>query len=675
RYGSPGSSGDDDGDGTLDEDFHDGYDNDGDGALDEDYEAIGQQMFSCIYRDDTQQATDTWNEHVPWGLKVEQRSFGWANSGSNEFIGVDYRIRHEGTEVMRDAYVGLFVDPDAGPKAQLDPGYWEDDLVGYADTLVEYTDPQRPAGCQTYTARVQIAYVWDAKDNGTTAGGGDVSGYSGVMLLGHTTDNAGVTAPQFASVATVRWFSSTAPYPEGDPATDPERYDLMASHDIPYWNAGTPRDYRYVLCVGPFPEVNPGDVLGFQVAFVVGEGYDGMMRNAIEALRIYTGRYLDVRQDKDHLGWGFDGRETLETCPYPGCKRGIDHDCDTTTARVWIKEGEEVASDTDCDSCTGVQGYESLVQWLGSIAPPAAGWNNDPGLDPAVKSGLVSPAGDGKVTLQWDNGSEVVPDPLTGQFRFEGYRVWKASDWKRPIGETGPSSDKWMMLGDFCLHPRDSLGAGSPKYLLNTRQWGGDTTHVMCDTSMAPVDTSKYAVPIPGTSPAEFETVTVYRYPIGRYAFEDRKVVNGMLYFYCITPYSRWYDEATETWVEVQSQPASSEEVAIIPRADAQARLGKVYVVPNPYVGGAPWDLTPSDVDPTGTKIGFYGLPRAKSTLRIFTLAGDLVREIEHDGADGDGTAWWNLVTRNGQDAVSGVYLFSVESDVGTYVGKFVIIR
>jgi len=39
------------------------------------------------------------------------------------------------------------------------------------------------------------------------------------------------------------------------------------------------------------------------------------------------------------------------------------------------------------------------------------------------------------------------------------------------------------------------------------------------------------------------------------------------------------------------------------------------------------------------------------------------------------GTIWWNLVTRNGQDVTSGVYLFSVESDMGSYVGKFVIIR
>ncbi|UCF79128.1 MAG: hypothetical protein JSW03_02410, partial [Candidatus Eiseniibacteriota bacterium] len=50
RFG-PGGTGDDDGDGLLDEDFHDGYDNDGDTEVDEDFEALGQQMFSCVYYD------------------------------------------------------------------------------------------------------------------------------------------------------------------------------------------------------------------------------------------------------------------------------------------------------------------------------------------------------------------------------------------------------------------------------------------------------------------------------------------------------------------------------------------------------------------------------------------------------------------------------------------------
>ena len=101
-------------------------------------------------------------------------------------------------------------------------------------------------------------------------------------------------------------------------------------------------------------------------------------------------------------------------------------------------------------------------------------------------------------------------------------------------------------------------------------------------------------------------------------------------------------------------------------------------MVPNPYIAGKQpvgWDLTPSDSDPTGTRIAFARLPQGKCTIRIFTLAGDLVQVLEQDTRAHGGTAFWNLVTRNGQDVVSGVYLFTVESEKGTKRGRFVVVR
>ena len=40
-----------------------------------------------------------------------------------------------------------------------------------------------------------------------------------------------------------------------------------------------------------------------------------------------------------------------------------------------------------------------------------------------------------------------------------------------------------------------------------------------------------------------------------------------------------------------------------------------------------------------------------------------------------DGQARWNLISRNGQDVVSGIYMFVVDSDQGQQRGKFVVIR
>ncbi len=113
----------------------------------------------------------------------------------------------------------------------------------------------------------------------------------------------------------------------------------------------------------------------------------------------------------------------------------------------------------------------------------------------------------------------------------------------------------------------------------------------------------------------------------------------------------------------------------VVPRWDAANGCDRVRVVPNPYRGRADWDLTPSDTDPTGTKIAFRNLPDEDTTIRIYTLSGDLVQEARHDGASGNGTYFWNMITRNGQNVTSGIYLYSVDSSEGICRGRFVIIR
>jgi hypothetical protein len=74
--------------------------------------------------------------------------------------------------------------------------------------------------------------------------------------------------------------------------------------------------------------------------------------------------------------------------------------------------------------------------------------------------------------------------------------------------------------------------------------------------------------------------------------------------------------------------------------------------------------------------IHFINLPH-KCTIRIFTIDGDLVREIQHDapvGAPQSSHERWDLITRNTQAVVSGIYYYSVESEFGSQIGKLVII-
>jgi hypothetical protein len=73
--------------------------------------------------------------------------------------------------------------------------------------------------------------------------------------------------------------------------------------------------------------------------------------------------------------------------------------------------------------------------------------------------------------------------------------------------------------------------------------------------------------------------------------------------------------------------------------------------------------------------VDFMGLPRDHCTIKIWTIAGDLVAQLDHDGSSGDGQVSWDLISRNGQDVESGIYLFTVDSRAGHQVGRFVIIR
>ncbi len=110
----------------------------------------------------------------------------------------------------------------------------------------------------------------------------------------------------------------------------------------------------------------------------------------------------------------------------------------------------------------------------------------------------------------------------------------------------------------------------------------------------------------------------------------------------------------------------------------------KAYVYPNPYriddnyrqagyEGRTNYDLPNDKV----RKIHFANLP-AKCTISIFSIDGDLVREIHHDFDGTDPNRFhdtWNLINRNRQIIVSGLYYWTVEDDNGkVQMGKLVVI-
>lgn len=134
--------------------------------------------------------------------------------------------------------------------------------------------------------------------------------------------------------------------------------------------------------------------------------------------------------------------------------------------------------------------------------------------------------------------------------------------------------------------------------------------------------------------------------------------------------------------------------ITIFAGPSAASNLEDIYVVPNPYLGQSKFDGR-RDKDENGDRskrIWFVNLPE-KCTIKIYTLAGDLVDEIEHDGVSSvdvinpskathtgiapSGMEPWDLLSKHDQIIASGVYLYSVKDHAtgDVKVDKLVLIK
>jgi hypothetical protein len=283
-FGNP----DDDGDGLKNEDPKNGLDDDGDGLIDEDYAAIGDQEFRAVMKDNTAEAQEQWPDHTPLGLQVVQRSFQWSDPRIDDFVAFDMTIRNISPLEIDDAYVGVFADFDV-PAIGL--GEQGDDLPGFwSDMRVAWNGRAYP---------VTVAYM---HDTGTPLG----TGYAGVLLLDHTIDPTGMTAPPAFGPRVLRHFKGQLPFDQGgDPVNDFERYEAMSG----FWSPSVtdPGDYRVLLSVGPFPLLEPGAALTFRFALVVGADLEEMLDNAANAMMTYRGAALPTEPGPG----GISGEEVI----------------------------------------------------------------------------------------------------------------------------------------------------------------------------------------------------------------------------------------------------------------------------------------------------------------------------------------------------------------------------
>ncbi len=808
----------------IDEDFLDGRDNDGDGLIDEDYGALGQEMYSLVMWDNTIQAVNSvFNEkHVPLGLECREKAWAYSIEGFQDFDVIEYQIFNRSGHTLDSMYVGWLVDIDSGP---IDiSNFFADDfdvptfpqgeyLIQVGSSPGQLVDPERrqqphdsqlnnafpkdSALCPVDTLRINgFSVIDDNGDNGRTPGVGSF------LLVNHTTDPTGETAPARVGFRAFRSFTGGTPYVQGgNPVIDQQRYEFMSSKEnigddgfinkLPGDQKG---DYITWSSIGPFLNVADGQSVTATVAFAVQKGtYQEMLQwpakygayrdgpavlkneRANELFNEYPAllnafnvqlAYEGVNERREGFRTpDYHGRETPRQLK-PGEPPVFLADCrDVQLGRTReVTDREPTWFDFDCSYCTGV--WDSN---LGASNPRVGGlfhktWNAEapppnPNLNVASRYNYsanpdrnIAPAGDNTVTLAWDNLSEVTADPKSQWFDFRGYRIWKVADWKRPVGSAGPSEADWTLVGEFRqfyyrdqhnqLIPNNKYIDSTlavpdtvcpkvffPNYLDPVTHVRGPATVPIClqrgdlwdrqsgeilhpDTTLGCIkdslgDCSAVDGCIVHRNPCDTPSnrETRERFAIGEYKYVDHEVKNGFMYFYSVTA----FDSTTSLnrTTELGGRRSAVEAEGVVPQVGTKKGKG-VWVVPNPYRGysnialrPSSWDLTPNASDPTGTHIDFLGLPPSQWTIRIYTVSGDLVAVIKSTDSvnesvrpvviqpngsqlpgynrqqdnPNDGQARWNLISRNGQDVVSGIYVFTVESKEGTQRGRFVVIR
>lgn len=128
-----------------------------------------------------------------------------------------------------------------------------------------------------------------------------------------------------------------------------------------------------------------------------------------------------------------------------------------------------------------------------------------------------------------------------------------------------------------------------------------------------------------------------------------------------------------------------------LPSPEPSDRLGsdEVFVWPNPYRSDGDYrargfeDFGANDIDDDRVRaIHFANLPD-ECKISIYSIDGDMIREIDHPASfyqDGgcpqtSHEACWDMITRNTQQVVSGLYYWTVEDRFGNIqIGKLAII-
>ncbi|UCD62723.1 MAG: hypothetical protein JSW34_08120 [Candidatus Zixiibacteriota bacterium] len=463
-----------------------------------------------------------------------------------------------------------------------------------------------------------------------------------------------------------------------------------------------------LLSVGPY-DLPPGAELKVAFAVVGGEDLHTDPNNA--DLLPYSARTFLRKLDFSDLVGNAMWAKWIYDNP------GVDTDGDGYAGEYQLCDPDSVTNESGQVVVRGDTVFytgDGIPDWRSAMPPPAPDF-------------WLTPTANGIYVRFNGARCEAERDIFTGQIEFEGYRIYcgldqRAGSMAMVASYDRDDYDKYVWTGD--VYAIEYRLLETPFILDSLRCLYGAGADPCQDSSFDPLNytvSSPYI--LPGFSDSAFYFVR-HDFNASRWGITTpiRKVYPDEPYPVSLDPDSLppealtaegnpkyfEYEYTIENllptvphWVSVTSfdfgAPAlkvpgqessvtrSAQSVYPMGASDTAAGgSGEVYVYPNPYRIDADYRdlglegrLEEDRPDYRVRAVHFRNLP-AKCTIYIYSLDGDLVRRLDHDTDPFDpysSHATWNLITRNTQMVVSGLYYWVVEAEDGTtQMGKLVII-
>jgi len=703
-------------------------------------DAVSEQDFVAVYTDTlTDQQFVTADQytgpHVPLFIKITQKSYSWSYSYAQDFILLDFTLENIGVDTIRSMYMGLYIDADVYHFTRRADGF-SDDICGFRAAT---PNPSGSKLCRSDEALLDtINIAWIADNDGDPVGGifdyRSPKAVTGTRVI-RSPSPPGQCGPTPLDYSFNWWISNgntmydwSPQHMPGDmnvsggfgtPDGDPHKYRYMSNGEFDYdqiysviefegWippsrQANTLADgydTRYLLSFGPF-DLGPDSSLPVTVAYVAGDDFHTSPDN---------GRFLPGDPDEFYRNLDFtDLAVNAQWAAWVFDNPGVDSDDDGCFGLYYlvncdIDTVEGVASCVDCDT----------VWYAGDGIPDYAG------PPPPQSPELHISTEQGKVVIEWDGrGTELNVDPFSFLNDFEGYRVYLAdldrvanfslvASWDRvdfrpyredvtqAIGSPGrwdyreypltleelrekfndPDFDPLLYTSPLDAYT-DTAGGGV-RYYFEKEDWNRGNTY--------PEKNFQNRIERVGVEMMVDESTgdTLY---YGRYRFEIEGLLPSQPYYFAVTAFDYGYPQ--NGLEPLESSPLVNSQLAypIFSSDLVEESALEVTVYPNPYKisddyrGRQYEDRDRAGWSERSRRIYFAHLPE-RATITIYTLDGDMVRQIRHEPGGNftefSSLAYWDLISRNTQAIVSGIYLYSVEPDdpsVAMTIGKLVIIK